>query len=178
MNLNKYLLGLMIIFSAIISSCKKACPDDPMPLKPTTYTGTFRTDGYYYHFVEDNEWDGPIYKTYIFYRNGIMHTISMSGFDQFEADFNTGWRQQSKYGWGAYFINDSAQHMVINNWRPSQCGQANTLTRCTVIDDTTFIAILSIDSRIENGKYTLNDTFHFRQHNTKPDSSNKYIWPR
>lgn len=83
-------------------------------------------------------------------------------------------QQNTKFVFGLFEIN--TKEISINHWVAAQCGYPAVLRSGEIINDTTFVLKKLIRNDSQGIKEADTDIeFHFRQYNTKPDSTNNFL---
>lgn len=170
------MVGFILCFSILFSSCDKLLKNDELSLKRIPYFGNeLRIDGYYYRKINnDNE---EFLNLYFFYSNGIVR-YGGGGYLSYEEveDRIINHRLvdgRSRTDWGVFHITDNT--IQFEMWYPSSGGGAPTYVReGAIMNDTTFHITMSYRS---NGKEKRekDEIYHFRQFGLKPDSTNVFI---
>ncbi|HON21487.1 MAG TPA: hypothetical protein PLW70_09135 [Bacteroidales bacterium] len=169
---------LLLVFCL---SCEKLIAYKDFILKKTLYTGNeLRMDGYYYRYL-DCEGNNCIF-AYCFYRNGIvLHmgggALSLEEADEeikqfIKRDINSNYE---RLNWGLFVIDN--QTIKFELYYPQEYFTKWTgIMEGVILNDTTF-RITSFYDLSNDERYTVNDTFYFRQFSPKPDSTvaNKWI---
>ncbi len=169
---------LLLVFCL---SCEKLIAYKDFILKKTLYTGNeLRMDGYYYRYL-DCEGNNCIF-AYCFYRNGIvLHmgggALSLKEADEYvkqfmERDINSNYERSN---WGLFVVDN--QTIKFELYYPQEYFTKWTgIMEGVILNDTTF-RITSFYDLSNDERYTVNDTFYFRQFSPKPDSTvaNKWI---
>ena len=158
-----------------MSCCSKLFPIDKLSLQKMDYNGNeLRTDGYYYCYYEETD----ITSIYFLFRNGIIRDAGSY------SRYNENNREQemvSYYNrfspitdWGIFIIDSSK--IQIEQWIESPSGvYTSTIKRSGYIeDDTTFHIVESYYSETKKTKQ-IDEVWHFKQLDNKPDSTNVYI---
>ena len=174
---------LLIILIILVSteSCRKlsTCSDAPISTRSSVVGNSLRIDGYY---VGDPHLDykGDTGVTmYILYHNGTMlfsgHTGSNCDAYIISLANSMDQIRKSKSSWGNFHIADTG--LKIENWEPSICGCPAQLKNGKIINDSTFILYHQQrkDPDGSTSNFELNQEFHFRKFNMKPDSTNPYV---
>ena len=164
------LFGIFLCLSLLC--CNKLFPDEKLTLPREDYLGNeLRTDGYYYAFFSETN----ITAVMFLYRNGI--SISQGGYATRDLDeiekrvikdkFN------SKVHWGVFVVNgNKIQH---EKWVGST-GIGAVLNKGTghIENDTTIHFTERYNSEYQK-THAVDEIWHFKQFNNKPDSTNNYI---
>ncbi|MBX2907788.1 MAG: hypothetical protein KF744_17210 [Taibaiella sp.] len=148
-----------------------------LSVKRNAYSGTLKTDGYYFEAADDTSKYSEIF---FLYRNGILQ----GGYSELVEKAETGTitidnvqRKQIKYYWGAFNID--ASELQIESWLPLYAGCLRTkLRKGRVLDDTTFLitkVVLFERKGKVSSEFDVSDTFHFHATLQKPDSTNDFI---
>ena len=157
-------MGSMILLTA--------CFDEKLTIKRVDYTGNkLRTDGYYYAYFSETDISAVMF----LYKNGVSLTrggYSSNILDEIEKriikqNFET------KTRWGVFIVNgDTIQH---ERW-----AESTGFTACLyrkkgyIVNDSTIHFIEDFLSET-NKTYAIDEVWHFKQFDNKPDSINKYI---
>jgi hypothetical protein len=176
--IRKFTMVVLLFQSFLVASCGKLCKDKELSITRGVYTGTLKTNGYYF-FKSDSE----SAKTFFLYRNGVVQgDYNSEPLDAVENgtvnfDASRSLNEQTKYVWGAFYAN--AQEIEIECWRPAHSGCFKTkLRKGTILNDSTFL-ITKIELLRKNGKvesdFDVNDTFYFHALTHKPDSTNDFV---
>ena len=169
---------LLLVFCL---SCEEPVIYKDFILKKIPYTGNeLRMDGYYYRYL-DCEGNNCIF-AYCFYRNGIvLHmgggALSLKEADEYvkqfmERDINSNYERSN---WGLFVVDN--QTIKFELYYPQEYFTKWTgIMEGVILNDTTF-RITSFYDLSNDERYTVNDTFYFRQFSPKPDSTvaNKWI---
>ena len=151
------------------------CKDDELTLQRVPYYGNeLRIDGYYYH-----EYGEPARKNiYFLYRNGIIlygTTPLTSEIEQTENMYQTGKYYElvknDKTSWGVFLINGNT--LKFEKWYSGEEAWAY-ISEGEILNDTTFHITVSYRSNTTERREG-NEIYHFRQFNSKPDSTNNFI---
>lgn len=171
---------LLIAILTACSSCKEMdiCKDESLTLNKVEFTGSqMRTNGFYYGNSSVDSKDIKYYELFIFYKDGIMMLIGDSEFEKMEEYVTTianSNQKNTKFAWGLFNIAD--KEISIEHWVAAQCGYPTVLRSGEILNDTTFVLnkMIRRDSQgtTENN---INQEFHFRQFDIKPDSTNNFI---
>jgi len=163
MKIITYMISLLLLSS---------CFDEKLTLKRADYTGNaLRTDGYYHAYFCETDISAVMF----LYRNGVSLTrggYSMHILDEIEEriikqNFET------KTRWGVFIVNgDTIQH---ERWAEST-GFRSCLYRKKgyIVNDSTIHFIEDFLSETKK-TYSIDEVWHFKQFDNKPDSTNKYI---
>ena len=178
--MNKQLKLVLIIGTIallLISGCKKWFKDEELTLVKQSYSGNdLRLDGYYYY--EDN---GKIWRTYFFYRDGVMlygagtDTLdnNLEKYDTwFASDFFLEYIKTNKRRWGLFEIHNDS--ILFERWVFDEMGLPVLRFSGNIINDTTFV-ITRRESPYTGKEFEENELYHFRQFSPKPDSTNTFI---
>ncbi len=173
--MRKRYLFLIIGLLMFMSSCDKLFPDEKLTLQRKNYTGNeLRTDGYYYTQF------GDIYKIYFFYSNGILFSggdVYKNNISEYEQRYKDGSfglsKKNNKLYWGLFQIKDNK--VKVEKWYPSSGGGMPAyLHSGEILNDTTFVITKSVHPKTGKEK-ELNEVYHFKQFDNKPDSTNNFI---
>jgi hypothetical protein len=160
-----------------MSCCSKIFPDEKLSMQRKDYNGNeLRIDGYY--FREDNT--SYSVGIYFLYNNGIIlyggfPLISEIG--EYEQKYANGdWalsRKKDKASWGIFRIDGKI--IKIEKWEPSTgIGLPVYIKEGSILNDTTFHITTGYSPNGSNRR-ELNEIYHFKQFDNKPDSTNVYI---
>ena len=172
---------LILALLATLMSCGdgiKLCGDEKFSMsREENNTNKLRLDGYYYHSNNiGKEWA----EVCLFYQNGIYTSLYSFDLSEILDDDNKivipTLSKEWKSGWGIYKIQNNI--IEIEQWMPRQCGGVSVVyNRGNIINDSTFN--LNYYKTIQGGKVkeegSLNLTFKFKPHSTKPDSIVSFI---
>jgi hypothetical protein len=160
-----------------MSCCNTLFPDGKLSMQRKDYIGKeLRTDGYY--FREDSTSSRLI--IYFLFNNGILlygGTPKISEIEQREHEFANGeWHHSKindKASWGIFYI--EGKSIKIEKWEPSTgIGLPIYIREGSILNDTTFHITFGYSSDGSN-KREMNEIYHFKQFDNKPDSTNVYI---
>ncbi len=168
----KKAISLLILTATVFNSCKRDCrdKDDKLTFQRTNYQGTLRTDGCYYRYHP--EYYTPTYSIIFLYKNGVVLGENTEDLEDYDS-YATGSRQGSKPKWGAFKEENGIIRM--ETWHARKCEYPVYVQSGTVLNDSTFIIWESYRA-INTEDYTsINDTFHFKQTPSKPDSTQPYL---
>jgi len=136
------------------------------------YTGNeLRIDGYYYCQEENST-------SCIFpYRNGII--LSAGGYSTLDLDVvekeifdNYDTFGKDKWDWGVFIITNN--QIEYEKWTVPTESISTRKSTGTIENDTTFHITEQYFS-YNNKKYSVDEVWHFKQFDNKPDSTNNYI---
>lgn len=167
-------LPLLVAYLLLVNSCEKdRCVelDDEINIDKHPYTGTLRTDGYYYN--QDYDAYSTSYSTFFLYRNSIVYQESTSNLDEYDKGIRSTDKNPNKYGWGMFKVYGSEIH--IEAWSFRKCGLHTIVHSGTILNDTTFLIQKKYRVHHLDNYEQSNDTFIFRQTTAKPDSTNEYL---
>jgi hypothetical protein len=166
------LILLISSLNMFISCCSVLSPDEKLSMQRIDYVGNeLRIDGYYYSYAQN----GNTTAIYFLYKNGII--LSLGGYltqdlDNIEKkipnkDF------KSKDHWGVFIVNKNT--IQYEKWVGST-GFSACLYKCTgyIENDTTIHFTESYYSE-RNETKQIDEVWHFKQFDNKPDSTNVYI---
>ena len=155
-------LGCLILFNT--------CFDEKLTIKRVDYTGNeLRTNGYYFTYYSETT------AVMFLYRNGVVLTCggySSKNLDEIEKNIIKQ-NFKTKIDWGVFMVNaDTIQH---ETWIGSTGFWACLYrSRGYVVNDSTFH--FTEDFLSETNKTSaIDEVWHFKQFDNKPDSTNKYI---
>jgi len=163
--MNRIIKKIIVLFSIIsFYGC-----DKELKIERTPYIGNeLRIDGYYYEMGKN----GQIWNTFFFYRNGLVLNGGSSNINETLEDLDNNFVSEAfknsigKYNWGVFIID--GENITINRWTYSPglgSGLPTLLQDGKIVNDTTFY----FKQEEEQSFY------HFRQFNSKPDSTNNFI---
>ena len=158
-----------------MSCCNKLFRDEKLTIQRTDYNGNeLRFDGYYYCYYEETD----VTVVYFLFRNGIIR--GAGGYTR----FNENNREQEmisyynkfspKTDWGVFIIDE--KKILFEKWVESPSGVSASVNRKSgyIENDTTFHITESYYSGTKETKQ-VNEIYHFKQFDNKPDSTNNYI---
>jgi hypothetical protein len=172
--MKKVIIYLLIInLSMVMVCCNKLFPDEELSIKRVDYNGKqLRIDGYYYYLHND-----PISTRVLFlYRKGILLTSGYlsQNLSIVEKEMVNDYEKirKNKTRWGVFIINDSS--IKYEQWDlPTEIISVRSVYG-QIENDTTFR--ITKNYFTFNGKtYSVNELWHFKQFDNKPDSTNNYI---
>jgi len=147
-----------------------ACFDDKLTIKRVDYTGyELRTDGYY--FINFRETSAVMF----LYKNGVSLTCGgyMSNiFDEIEKEIIKQ-NFETKIHWGVFNINGDTIHN--ERWIESTGFWACLYRKKGYIVNDSTIHFTEDFLSETNKTSVIDQVWHFRQFDNKPDSTNKYI---
>lgn len=172
-----------ILFLTILTLCfsceiKNICKDNDLKLNKTEYAGQdLRINGFYYGNPNINSQGVKLYESFIFYSNGVMMVPGTVEFKEMEGYITTianSNQQNTKFVWGLFDIENKS--ISIEHWVAAQCGYPVVLRSGEILNDTTFV-LKKMVRRDSQGttKTDINQEFHFREFDIKPDSTNNFI---
>jgi len=149
-----------------------ACFDEKLTIKRVDYTGNkLRTDGYYYAYFSETDISAVMF----LYKNGVSLTrggYSSNILDEIEKriikqNFET------KTRWGVFIVNgDTIQH---ERWAESTGFRACLYRKKGIIVNDSTIHFTEGFISETNNSHSIDEVWHFKQFDNKPDSTNKYI---
>jgi len=173
-----YILLITVLTSC--SSCKDLgiCNDESLTLNKVEFTGDqLRTDGFYYGYVNTDFQGNELYEVFIFNKNGVIMLPGTTEFEKMESYIITitnSNQQNTKFVWGLYNID--VKKLSVEHWTASQCGHPVLLRNGDILNDTTFVLKKEITRNSQGTKESdINQEFHFRHFDIKPDSTNNFI---
>ena len=166
-----------VLIAAFISSCGIFSEDIPYDKKALTYknkfvfNNQFRMDGMYLTYFEKDKYWGLEY----FFQNGSYYSVAI---DESSSDYNfVGCKDTQKekdipYFWGYFITEDNILKVQIYdatsmNWSTKYRVKERW---AEIVNDTTIHFFKEIGSR--GNERDLDETFHFRHCENKPDSTN------
>lgn len=179
---SKTITCLFTAILCLVVSCTEdfSMEDDQLSIKKTGYSGNqLRIDGYYY----EKHGDPEFLTIYLLYNNGvILHTgdgweySKLSEFEQImQSPSHINKLKAMKNAWGVFRIEDNSIH--FERWYPGTPPLKAYVRGGVILNDTTFTITESF--RMKGDKKTevsvKSETYHFRQFNHKPDSTNKFV---
>lgn len=178
MKMMHYILLFTVLTSCI--SCEKmnTCKDKELTLKRTEYSGQeLRTDGFYYGNPNTNAQGKNLYELFVLYKNGIIMlpgTIEFSKMEEYVTTIANSNQQNTKFVWGLFEVEGG--NISLEHWVAAQCGYPAVLRTGEILNDTTFVLNRMVRRDSEGTTETdINQEFHFRQFDIKPDSTNTFI---
>jgi hypothetical protein len=156
-----------------VSSCTKGIfSDDKFVTNKTEYTGTqLRIDGYYQSKSEVEDY----YYLYVFYRNGIVLLPGVSNTPSpYIMKFVDNFNHEIKTFWGLFIIGNG--EITIEYYKSKMVeGLPAYIRTGEILNDTTFV--LKEEKRSKDGSElkSIDETYHFRKFNPKPDSTNSFL---
>jgi hypothetical protein len=177
----RFSIIVFISFLIVITiSCKKLglCNDEELNLvRKDLNDNTIKTNGFYYRHADTDYRGVKLFETFILYKNGILMLPGTAEYGELN-DYITMISKSNvldtKFVWGLFEIKNNT--IRVNHWVAAQCGYPALLRTGVIINDTTFVLkkMTRIDSQ-GTKESDIDEEFHFRQINTKPDSTNNYI---
>ena len=167
------LLIVLSVLSMFLSCCNKLFPDEKLTLQRRDYTGNeLRTDGYYYYYTKNNST-----AIYFLYRNGVIllaGVFSSYNLDNIEKEMIKYYGKYIKTDWGVFVIEGNS--IQYEKWVEGLSGLIAAINRCSgyIENDTTIHFAESYYSGRKETKQ-INEVWHFKQFDNKPDSTNVYI---
>ncbi|MFN3195593.1 MAG: hypothetical protein ACE364_06585 [Chlorobiota bacterium] len=172
---------LVFIFSALIilNSCYNSTKYDLTIDKEPYFGNELRIDGYYYYQYYGNE-NEKYTQILFFYRDGVIFDGAIFPKDNFESieqyfiDNEHVKSTADSWVWSTFKVNKDS--LVYERWNPPTVSQGPEpiLYYCEIINDSTFkVYKQKLHSQKEFDKVNL--TYHFRQFDHKPDSTNRFI---
>lgn len=158
----------VFLFLILLACNKSVCEDQPLSLELSPVVNCpLKTNGYYYSDV-----DGKSFRFAVFYLNGMMINTAFSDVVVAE-NFMKGKSELAigKDEWGLFAVSSSQIHIASRIPRP--CGLWAELRSGRILNDSTFVLDdQEIKSRNETKTAAINQVYHFRQFDSKPDSMN------
>lgn len=172
-----------IAIAIVLASCERSFEeiifrDEKLSMSRIDYTGSeLRTDGYY---IKYDTVSGDVQaSTKFLYRNGVtlggyIFSLSECDFEDIEEEYADGSYHKQYCGdkliWGIYQIKGNS--IVFEGWTHDHDGKYSTFKQYgTILNDTTF----HVYKRVFKEETTLDNTYHFKQFASKPDSTNTFI---
>jgi hypothetical protein len=158
-----------------MNSCSVLFPDDNLTFKRVDYNGNeLRMDGYYYCYFEKTN----ITVIYFLFRNGVIRSIG--GYSRYNEDnreqemISYYDRSTPKTDWGVFIIDGNK--IQYEKWIEAPSGVRASINRRSgyIENDTTFRITESYYSGTGETKQ-VDEVWHFKQFDNKPDSTNVYI---
>lgn len=173
-----YILLLTILTAC--SSCKEMdiCKDENLTLNKVEFKGNqLRTDGFYYGRPTTDYQGVTLYDIFIFYKNGILMrpgNTEIKKMEDYVTSITNSNQINTKFVWGIFNIDNKS--IKLEHWKAAQCGYPTILRTGEILNDTTFI-LKKMEIRDNKGitETNINEEFHFKQFDTKPDSTNNFI---
>ena len=168
-------IAFILCFTFLFSSCDRLFKDDELLLSKTPYLGDeLRIDGYYYYQkVEDEKYtlivflykNGIIISTraYPFLDVAVVETEMMKEYDEIVKD---------KTRWGIFAVDNNK--IKYERWVSPTEGITVRKSTGYIENDTTFHITehyFSYNQKI----YYVNEVWHFKKFDNKPDSTNNFI---
>ena len=161
------------LFATFLSSCGVFCDELPFDKKALTYKNKFifdnqfRMDGIY---LMERNYGG--YAMRYFFQNGSYYAEGTSNEIGLECYQIKAKARELPYAWGCYIIEDNI--LKVQTYDPTSLNYATKYKLyerwAEIVNDTTIHFFKEIDS---GGKERgLDETFHFRYCENKPDSTN------
>ncbi|MDR2907816.1 MAG: hypothetical protein LBU91_07505 [Bacteroidales bacterium] len=154
----------------IASCCKKLFPDEELTLQRQDYIGNeLRTEGYYYSHFETG-----VTAVLFLYKNGV--TLSAGGyltFDLSEIEKRLSNIKTQKVDWGVFVVNEDT--IRWEKWIGTLRPNASTITYIGYVENDTTIRFRETYYKETNETGSIDETWHFKQFDHKPDSTNDYI---
>ena len=149
-----------------------ACFDEKLTIKRVDYTGNeLRTDGYYYIYLSETNITAVIF----LYRNGV--SLECSGYRSINLDEIEKKIKEKKFlpktHWGVFIVSEDT--IQYERWIES-----TGFTACLyrekgyIVNDSTIHFTENFLSE-KNKTSSIDEVWHFKQFDNKPDSTNKYI---
>jgi hypothetical protein len=157
-----------------MSCCSKLFPDEKLSIQRKDYNGNeLRIDGYYYCYFEKTD----ITVIYFLFRNGIVRcTGGYSSYneDNREQEMISYYGKSTKTDWGVFVINENK--IQYEKWIESPSGaNASIYRRSGYIENDTTIHFTESYYSGRNETKKIDEVWHFKQFDNKPDSTNVYI---
>jgi hypothetical protein len=171
----KTMISFIVCLNMFMFCCSTLFPDEKLTIQRVDYNGNeLKTDGYYYCYFEETD----ITVICFLFRNGIIRC--MGGYSRYNEDnreqemvsyYN---RRTIKSDWGVFVINGNK--IQWEQWVESPSGVSASINRCSgdIENDTTVHFTESYYSG-RNETKQINEVWHFKQFDNKPDSTNVYI---
>jgi len=167
---------LTVNLSIFMSCCSTLFPDEKLTMQKKDYKGNeLRIDGYYYHHQKDGNYEFTL--VVFLYRDGII--ISTRAYPSLDLSIvetemikEYDEIKKRKVSWGVFGINDN--RIEYEEWTSPT--ERMTLRRNTgyIENDTTFRIVEHFFS-YNRKTYQVNQVWHFKPFDNKPDSTNVYI---
>ncbi|MDR3236803.1 MAG: hypothetical protein LBT48_08805 [Prevotellaceae bacterium] len=164
------LMGCLVLF---FSCCSTLYPDEKLTLQRIDYQGNkLRTDGYYY-FQEPNRTS-----IHFLYKNGIIlyaYSYPTNDLNIVEKEMiNYIYLNKSKDHWGVFLVDSNV--IQYERWIEAPSGVSVCFYRCSgyIENDSTLHFMESYYSG-RNETKQIDEVWHFKQFENKPDSTNTYI---
>ena len=169
-------IAFILCFTFLFSSCDRLFKDEELLLSKTPYLGDeLRIDGYYYHFVSESN------RTVIhfLYRNGIIlwgGTYATTNINEAETEMVKLYSEvrNRKDSWGVFLVEDNKIQYEELVESPNGASLAIYRRSGYIENDTTIHFIESYYSGRKETKQ-INEVWHFKQFDNKPDSTNNFI---
>ena len=175
--MKKIILIILVVGLIVsVSCCRGMFTDEELTLQRKVYIGNeLKIDGYYYYIVPESN------RTVIwfFYRNGVvLHggTYGSMDFDEIETIMVERYSQLKKLksSWGVLLID--GDKIQLERWAEAPNGVSLATFRYSgnIINDTT-IHITETYYSGRNETKQIDEVWHYKQFDNKPDSTNTFI---
>ena len=162
----------------LMSCCSTLYPDEKLTMQREDYKGNeLRIDGYYYRQEVTDIYSRTmvmfLYRTGIALSCGNFSTIDLNYVEE-EMPNRYNLLQKHKTGWGIFSINENL--IQVEQWVESPSGASVSIYRRSghIENDATIHFAESYYSG-RNETKQINEVWHFKQFDSKPDSANVYI---
>lgn len=160
----------MCSLNLLMSCCSALFPDEKLSMQRKGYVGNeLRTDGYYYVFKESTT------AIYFLYRNGIL--LSAGGYLSYNLEaiekviINKD--VKSKDHWGIFIVDGNS--IQYEKWVGSTGFHASLSKSTGYIENDTTIHFTEKYISEAQATHSIDEIWHFKQFDNKPDSTNIYI---
>lgn len=175
--MKKIILIILVVGLIVsVSCCRGMFTDEELTLQREVYIGNeLKIDGYYYYIVPESN------RTVIwfFYRNGVvLHggTYGSMDFDEIETIMVERYSQLKKLksSWGVFLVD--GDKIQLERWAEAPNGVSLATFRYSgnIINDTT-IHITETYYSGRNETKQIDEVWHYKQFDNKPDSTNTFI---
>ncbi|MDR2909924.1 MAG: hypothetical protein LBV47_00950 [Bacteroidales bacterium] len=164
------------VFGILVSCCKIFYSDEKLSMKRVDYNGNqLRLDGYYYYYNSNEDYtmisflyrNGTVLSTRAYYLSNDLDAIEKRMIQEHES------LRKDKTRWGVFTIFGS--RIGYERWAAPDEGGLTVWRRSGHIENDTTYSITEEHFSYNNKKYDVNETWHFKQFDHKPDSTNNYI---
>jgi hypothetical protein len=161
-------------FVMVVFSCSTLFPDEKLSMQRTDYNSDeLRMNGYYYCYFEKTD----ITVIYFLFRNGIMRCAggySRYNEDNREIEMVSYFGKSVKTDWGVFIIDGDT--IRYEKWVEAPSGVSAIINRhLGYIENDTTIHFTESYYPGRNETKQIDEVWHFKQFDNKPDSTNVYI---
>jgi hypothetical protein len=176
----KIMMSLIVIncLVMLISCCSTLFPDEKLTMQREDYKGNELSIDGYYHRQEVTETNSRTMVMFL-YRNGIVlscGSFSTIDLNCVEEDMPNRYNllKKNKNGWGIFSINENL--IQIEQWVESPSGaNLSIYRRSGYIENDATIHFTESYYSGRNETKQIDEVWHFKQFDNKPDSTNVYI---